>query len=99
MDGGEGQEGRHACRDHPQGGTGRSVQEPVAPTLEGREAGLVCARHPRALRHAEVPGVGDRPPARGAGDAPALPAHDARLDETVGGWRDVEAARQKEAWG
>jgi hypothetical protein len=36
---------------------------------------------------------------RGAGDAPALPAHDARLDETVGGWRDVEAARQKEAWG
>jgi hypothetical protein len=29
-------------------------------------------------------GVGDRPPGRGAGDAPPLSAHDERLDETMG---------------
>jgi hypothetical protein len=73
MDDGERQAGRHAFGDHPQRDTGRSVQEPVTPTLEDREAGLVCARHSRALRHAVVPSVGIRPPARGAGDAPALP--------------------------
>ena len=45
--------------------TGRPVQKPVAPTLGDREASLVCARHPRSLRHAVVPGVGVRPPLAG----------------------------------
>ena len=40
-----------------------------------------------------VPGLGLRPPGRGAGPTPPLSAHDARLDETMGGWKDVEAGR------
>jgi hypothetical protein len=36
------------------------------------------------LRHVVVPGMGLRPPGGGAGDAPPLSAHDARLDETMG---------------
>ncbi len=46
--------------------------------------GPVPGHNPAALRHQVVLGMGFRSPARRAGDAPALPAQDARLDEVLG---------------
>jgi hypothetical protein len=85
MNEGERQTERHAFGDHSQRDMSRAVQEQVATTLEGRVAGLACARHPRSLRHTVVSGVGIRPPGRGAGNAPALLARDAGYLERRGG--------------
>ena len=46
--------------------------------------GHILEHHVETARHAVVLGMGLRPPGRGAGDAPPLSAHDARLDETMG---------------
>jgi hypothetical protein len=58
--------------------------------------GRIPEHRVEALRNAVVLGMGLRPPGRGAGHAPPLSAHDARVDETMGwveergGWPTTE---------
>jgi hypothetical protein len=75
------------------GASGCYLREPVTAPLEDREVDCIPEHRTNALRNAVVPGMGLRPPGGGAGDAPPLSAHDARVDETMGRWKDVEAGR------
>jgi len=97
MDDGERQTGRHACGDHPQRDTGRSVQN--RSPLPLRVAKLVlfalvtCRLYGTRWFRAWVFGL---PVARLA--THLLYRHKTRgWTRPWGGWRDVESARQKEA--
>ena len=67
-------------------------------TLEDREAGLVCARHSRALRRALVPSMGIRHPGRGADEGHLPTVFGEMVTRKVrprlwSDWKDLEAAK------